>query len=553
MSLSNTFILSKSDINNLQNSKLYGYAIFEDSVVFGTDGLHKFYADNNKALKPENGRFAGFFIENEKHLTIKTDITGQELIYVYDNGHDWLISNSFFQLADKVAELYTIELYEPAIVSFHIKNGRQLGEQLISHKTPIHNIRLLPLTWEIRVDRYTGEIEYVKEDFFSKYCIPEDFSYEDEILNFIQQGAGLISAISNFSVPLVLDLSGGYDSRIVLGMMESSNIPSSLKFIKSIEHQKGDFRSATALCEIFKLPINTYIYPQKEQYLSSSDYLRTYFSGSGGSYLPINHYSGSELFKNFHFRLTGYQPTGWDAAIMGTPEKLAKSILFNMEDRPHKEAVKEDFLETLRILGVDSGGEAAMAAYYCALRSRFHYGRSSFKTIGHSYLVTPLMSKSFFLLDIHNRRNGFPPQKIFVDIYSALGKWASETPFEHEGKQFTPDLIHKAIFSSAKKINPNVFKIYGHPHDRVTDTKESQFSTILDFDSATENVKAEMAHLYKSSFRARSSGLFNSNDFKLIEAEINDTNKSLTHSVRKLTHFVTTDAILRIIEKSKHR
>ena len=549
----NIFIFQKSDIQELTESKLYGYAIFEDSIVFGTNGLLKYRSESTNKTPPEEGRFAGIFIESESQISIKTDSTGQELIYIYENKENWFISNSFLALSEEVAKHYPLELYEPAIIGFHIKNGKQFGEQLISHKTPIKNIHLLPLTWEIKVDRQTGKLDFIKEEFFSKFNIPDDFSYSEEIVNLIQRGSGLLSAIATFSTPMVLDLSGGYDSRIVLGMLNSSKTPNSQKFIKSIESMHGDYLSASALCEQLNLSINKYKYPEKEQYLSSSESLRMYFMNSGGAYLPINPCSGTKLFNKFFFRLTGYQPSGWDAAIMGKPEKLAKSIAYNLEGRPHQDTIKNDFLETLDLLGVDTTSETSMTAYYCAIRSRFHYGRSSFKTIGHSYLLTPIMSKSFLLLDIYNRGKGLPPQNIFADIYSALGEWASKTRFEHEGKNFPESLTNNPLFSSPANITPVNYKVYGHPLEPSNNSSTQKLLSTLNFSASPDDIKKDLIELYRKSLDAKNSGLFTEEDLELIETEIHSSDNSLTHSVRKLTHFISTDAVIKIVESSKQK
>lgn len=105
----------------LQKSLLFGYGITDDSLIFGTDGLSQYLAANGADF-PEEGRFCGFLIDTGK-VIIRTDRTGQECLYLYSNGDDWAVSNSFLLLATQVAKRTELTFYPPAAHSFHLKNG----------------------------------------------------------------------------------------------------------------------------------------------------------------------------------------------------------------------------------------------------------------------------------------------------------------------------------------------------------------------------------------------------------------------------------------------
>ena len=131
---------------------------------FGTSGLQKYLDENNSVEWPSEGRFAGIFVEKERIL-IKTDNTGQELLYFFQKDDDWAVSNSFFLLLNYAKSLHKLKFLPHIASCFHLKKGQHIGEQLISHKTMIDEISIVPITWQLIVDRDSKDIQFEKSDY----------------------------------------------------------------------------------------------------------------------------------------------------------------------------------------------------------------------------------------------------------------------------------------------------------------------------------------------------------------------------------------------------
>ena len=66
------------------------------------------------------------FVKGEKAI-IRTDSTGQEILYVFQKGSDWIISNSFLLLAERAARKHKLSMYGPSVLGFHLKEGVHIG------------------------------------------------------------------------------------------------------------------------------------------------------------------------------------------------------------------------------------------------------------------------------------------------------------------------------------------------------------------------------------------------------------------------------------------
>ena len=85
---SNCFILSQDEVNLELNSKLFGYAITKDAIIFGSKGWNDYQSKNPDFTAPEEGRFCGIFVKG-KMAEIKTDSTGQDILYVFQLHLPW--------------------------------------------------------------------------------------------------------------------------------------------------------------------------------------------------------------------------------------------------------------------------------------------------------------------------------------------------------------------------------------------------------------------------------------------------------------------------------
>jgi hypothetical protein len=547
----NCFVFTKEDVLNLKESYLSGYAITDGALIIGNEGLKEYYNDGGVKL-PTDGRFAGIFLLPNGNINIRTDQTGQELIYFFEDGGNWAISNSLLLLADTVKSSTKFTAYLPAIHGFFLKNGIHIGEQQISHRTVFDKIRLLPLTSELTVDNRTREIKEDRRSFLEQFSLGLDVSYEDHFIETMERGAGLLGALQVAGAPLNLFLSGGYDSRLVLCMALANGDLNENFRVSSHEFKADDFRVANSLTERFNIPLNVSV-PSHKSTLTSSDSIRAYILNSGCNYLPFYPVSSYYIHEGADIRLTGDQPTGWShfagtALFNGNAEKIANDIRTGLKERGTGEAVSKEFLSTFNELQIDKSHPAAMLAHYCAIRSRFHCGRNSYKSLGSSFLFTPLMQRSFVALDLYNAMNGYHPTKFFADAFSAFGDWALTEPFETKAREFSKELIDTSPFKGGVSISPRKYKVYGH-FGQQKETSRDIYSLELNISNSQDKIKDELQTMFYRSHRSKKSGIFMDKDFSLANKEIH-ANQSLSHGYRKLSHIVTTDIALKIIDES---
>ncbi|WP_334030933.1 hypothetical protein [Alteromonas sp. P256] len=545
----NSFVFSKSDVNEALQSQLYGYALTDTAVIFGTKGLQS-YLLKSGSINIREGRFAGVFVDTD-NVIIRADNTGQELIYYYTNGDDWSVSNSFYYLVAEVKKRHSLNLYEPSVEAFHLKRGTHIGEQLISHNTCVEEIKVLPVNAHLRICRKSKQLHIHTISYEEHFELNDPSAKYEEILsNAISKGVGILSAIKKHFANLNLFLSGGYDSRLVLGLLTADGKPNDSLNVMSHIHKKEDFVVAERLTKRLGLKLNQPTKIDREFGISSSESLRMYLASCGSTYLPMYPVSAYRQFKRFNVRLTGDQPTGWshfagNAKFNGTAHKIRADIIDEMKTRVHGAAVADDFMSTFDVLDVDPKSPFAMLAHYSAIRARFHCGRNWYKSQGSDFLFTPLMQTEFIQLDFLNANNGFEPKKVFADFFSAFGNWALEEPFETPDRAFSTELIKLA---QKMRISPDFSKeyvVYGMPY--IEDFESDFLGVNLNISNDHEEIKDILETLYYRANRAKGLKLFQEDDLRLCKSEINKRG-SLSHNYRKTTHLISTEILMSLIQ-----
>lgn len=546
----NCFIYTKDEILNLENSVLHGYAVTSDSLIINTSGLIKYQYENGSSNIPSEGRFSGIFKQLQKFI-IKADINGQELLYVFRKGGDFVVSNSFALLAEFTSRRYKLSFYEPAALNFHLKNGTHLGEQLISHKTMIEEIEILPVNAEVHIDRVTRAISIKTVSYLELHKVDgiNDKNYDEKLVSMLSRGRALIDALSLSGMPMYLSLSGGYDSRVVLGMMSDDVLNSGNLYIKSDVKREDDFKIASRICSDLKLDVNTYKAKPNIARMSASDAFTTYILSCGGTYLPMYLVKNRQLNSNPVARLTGDYSSDWsffkgNAAFNGSMTKVANDIEAHLKSSKYAETVRNDFLGVFNDLGIDINHPAAPIAYYGGIRSRHHCGRNWYKSLGSEVLMTPLMNTEFVGLDIHNFTSANHESKLFADMFSAIGEWAVTTPFHSAKGQLPKELIEKSNFKGGVKLDAFKYRLYGSfGMDNSSDGLSPKFSySDLEY-------KEMLSSVFKRINKHRYKHIFSSEEINGMENEISRKGR-LSHDFRLVSHLIFVDFVDDIVSSS---
>lgn len=551
MAFENCFLYTKQDVLNLSQSILHGYAIIDDSVLVNTSGLNEYISKKNKSPNPEEGRFFGIFLKENKAI-IKTDIHGQEMIYLFKSGDDWAISNSFMMLSSYASSVKKINFYTPASLCFFLKNGTHLGEQLISHKTMIEEIELIPINCEIHVDLLSEKIEVISKSYSDIFFSSND-SYEDLIISMLSKSMSLFDCLSSSGQDMYISLSGGYDSRLVLGMLSRGLIDSGRLFIKSDIKRNEDYIIANKLCENFGLNINGHVNPRQNSNLSVSESYRMYSLSCGGTYLPIYPIRSHNINKHSMLRLTGDHSIGASffsgkAIFNGDMIKVSNDIEKSLNGFNGADYALYDFKKTFDQLGVDINDEIAPIAYYSAIRSRHHCGRSWYKSNGGDYLMTPLMNKKFTQLGMLALTNKDKEKQLMADLFCAYGDWATQTPLNSSKGGLDKKCLENSKFKGGVKLDFVKYEMFGSFHKRETIDKSILASNIFSgFND--QDFKRLMAEEFYNIDKDLLNNSFDNDYIKLAINEI-EVGGTLAHNYRRVTNIINTCNVKKLVLNS---
>ena len=546
--MDNLFLYTKHDVVKLRHSVLHGYAIIDRSIVINTDGLLKYQDGVKNSMLPEDGRFAGIFrSETDQGYVIRTDIHGQEMLYVYRKNDEWAISNSFLLLANYAASKGKINFYKPAALNFLLKTGTHIGEQLLSQKTMIEEILILPVNAELLVNTITGSLVQKNKSIKEIFDL-QGFNYEENLSAFLAEGKGLMKALRGMNAPLQLNLSGGYDSRLVLGMLYDSNCNNQNLFISSDINRAADFKIAKQICKKLELPLNSYKSKAvKRSRFKAEDSFKLFMLSCAGTYLPIYPLGDYYLKENYNLRLTGdYSADAshfrGNATFNGNMVKISDDIKNYLKSYDGVNEVLNDFQSNFDILGIKMDDILAAPLYYLSNRARHHCGRHWYKSIGGSYLITPLTSKRFTLLNLHSYLYNDNEDKLFTDLFCALGDWAVDTPFESAKGNLKKELIESSNFHGPSVIQPIDYEVFGNFYD-----EKKNFASLTNELPIKGRMKSgDFEKLLVSTFKNidinRYSDIFKAEDFNRMYSEIGRAG-NCSHGYRAVTHLLFVDTI----------
>ncbi len=544
----NCFLFSSEDLAQNPRSQLRGYATCDGAIVFGTSGLDAFVASGGAPNDLRCGRFSATVVESDS-IVFRTDLTGQEIHYLFREGDTWAVSNSFLLLATWAAQRATLTMHAPAISGFFLKGGTHIGEQLLSHHTLISSIKIVPAATEIVVDRKSGQVGLRRAA-----SLKEDISdYASALLDFLERGAGLLGALAEAGADLRINLSGGYDSRLVLAMALAGGAQEAIH-LTSDPGRQNDFRSASGLAERLDLPLNE-ASPGVPSVLSDGEAYRIWALSCVGTYLPIYPVSHMRLHHPTALRLTGDQPTGWDhfsgtGRFKGTPSRIADHVRSDLKGRAHADAVARDFLSVFQEIDFDPEHPRAMMAHYSAVRARHHCGRQWYRSLGSERLVTALMDPAMLALDLFAGEQDWPVTQLLADALSAFGGWAIEHPFETPDRTFSPEMLARSPFGSGADIRPRETKVFGLVEHSAPASHLGLLDLPVHLRSRPEAFRDHLVHSFWTAERARACGLFEERDLVAAKAEINAAG-SLSHGFRRTAHVVMTDMVLDVVSGSR--
>lgn len=431
------YLISSCDFRETNDNVLEGVAYHSSGLLFYTSGLKAFESSGGKCKDLQEGRFLIKY-KDKDDFVLRTDSEGNELAFYYSSGDFWCVSNSFLGLvAFLEKKSYRLTASRLELAKMFVNTS--LFEQAYSNNLPIEEISILDVNEEIRISEGAFKVCSREET-----TLPETFKENDSFVcrlsNFIQSSRRIIAGLADkFDVDL--ELSGGVDSRIILGLA----LPCHDKLnVSSNKMKEKDYIIAKALSRSFGLNINK----NRSDNFGRQDIFRKWIlyklanvGVSRTNPLP-NGASGTKFSQKARLNGGG----GENVKAFYNPDIKA---YFNVVDRSIlsqelKSEIKKDLDFSLNKQGYSLNPNQAMVRIYSKYRQRFFAGRAWYHALT-GIVYAPMASSSYksllFAEDIEvffglNREEIISRNLIQLLLLYLLNPVLALAQFDEEKKKF---------------------------------------------------------------------------------------------------------------------
>lgn len=238
------FIIDSDDLDSVQE-KLYGFVLNGGDVCYGA-GIENLTGEGTYVLVQVSG----------SKITVHQDFNGSYGLYVYNEGGNFAVSNSFIHLVEHLKTKYRLSLNEDfskLLLSCGLCS-------MVFKETLVNEIECIPRNYIINIDKSDKSLDYEKIDY-QEHSIDLDSKEALEVLDkWFEKWVNIIRSLKSKTNNIQVDLSGGFDSRVMAVLWLCANIDLDKIFIRSFadknhNHDK-DFEIASQIAEEFDFPLN---------------------------------------------------------------------------------------------------------------------------------------------------------------------------------------------------------------------------------------------------------------------------------------------------------
>ena len=436
------FIIDSDNLDDIEN-RLYGFALQNSQVV-----------QDNDITEYSNFEDIGVFVLIEKkddEIIISQDVIGSYGVYVYQKDGYFAVSNSFIKLVEYLKFNHEMTLNRDyAYISLLPKTL----SSLIYEKTLVNEIICISRNTKVHIDITSRELSF-EEIKLNESSIDIDSeeglkTLDKWFFKWVEIIRGLKQKTNNIS----LDLSGGFDTRMIMPLVLTANIDMNSIRVHSIDNDQHnhdeDFRIASLIADEYGFKLNTdldvnyYNYPDVQSVIDISCYVKLGFNNQ------LN-------FKLIRPQDPIYMITGMGGGISrGWPKGNAFSHITNIVNRSRRfepsfvestERIITESLEEVKRRNPDIKEDTFQWSYYKETRLRNHFGKLTVENyMSNNLALSPLIDPDLFKLKINTaecKDNSLLMTLIFVRY------WPQLMEFEVEGgREFNSETIEYA-----KKIN----------------------------------------------------------------------------------------------------
>ena len=442
----NYFIIDSNKLESLQ-SHMYGYSISEKGILM--DNYYKQIGEYD--LPGPQGAYV-IIRNNEKEIMINQDFSGSYGIYYYENieTNYFALSNSFLLLEEYLIDKQNISFNRDYANNFITTN-------LISfslEETLIKEIHQIPNNAFIIINKKNKNFNIYYIDY-KENTIPLDSEKGLKIIdNWMDKWGYILRSLKKKTDNISFDLSGGFDSRLLLTILLNSgvdlgslNIFSKKEKVHDIE---TDFEIAKNISLKYGFKLNNYKLDSKGILLGLKD---TLFNTL---YSKLGFHKEFYLFNKFHskplFTFTGYN----GESLRGRPNKPINEFIksqsynnipnhqeefYNSSKRIIKRSVS--FLKEKKSFKNDYEISSTL---FDKSQSKNHYGKTAVeKFTCNIFTMNPLMDPDIKRIN-YNISSKYP-HDLIAYIYVRFGHDLINFPFQGNRK------LNSESIEKAKRLN----------------------------------------------------------------------------------------------------
>ena len=257
------FVIDSNNINSV-NQSFCGYAIVDNQVVFDISDLDKL-----------TGVGAYIFIQvDDTEIKIVQDYVGSFGIYYYIDEDYFALSNSFLKLMEYLKANQRYFSLNRQYADYYL--GTKTAVNTFSN-TLINEIEMLGSDIEIVIRKEDKSISFNKIDYDEKTVDIRSKEALNLLDEWFYKWVDIIRNIRLKTNSLSIDLSGGFDTRIVSVLWLSANMDLSNIRINSgrSENFMEDYRIASKIANDFNIKLNNLLKTPKNQISLENFFNRT--------------------------------------------------------------------------------------------------------------------------------------------------------------------------------------------------------------------------------------------------------------------------------------
>ena len=420
----NFFIIDSNQLDIVE-SHMYGYSINKNGIL--TDNYYKnlgYYDEPD----PQGTYVMVRKIGNE--IKINQDFCGSYGIYIYQNKKTdyFVISNSFLLIEEYLIGKQKITLNKEFADTLLVS---KLCSPSI-YETLINEIIMIPANTAliINIEKKKFNTSYIN---YEENTIPLESENGVKIIDkWVEKWGYIFRSLKNHTDNLSFDLSGGYDSRLILSILLNSGLDMNKILIHTAKDNKNpsheeDFKIASNISSYFRFKLNQYnldnkstiwskedtlyttLYPKlgfhKEFYWQNKFHYKPRFviTGCGGEIL--RGYPGQQISQYIErLSLQGNQVRGNEKQFYTSINRLCNRSINKLKN-------KNKYVNDYEI----------SSALYFKGRVRNHFGKAAVEGfLSNTYLIQPLIDPDIKKIKINI--SGKYPHDLIAYIYYRFAK-----------------------------------------------------------------------------------------------------------------------------------